>query len=175
MAAWIVSLVGADILVINDPSVIGIVLSLVICLVAASNLFVDVEMIRGGVDAGAPKWMEGYGALGLLTTLIRLYIEFLRLVALLRQRTRRTTALNSSAQPRRLVEHPPRDANLDIDEVAGACVQVRIDTQSGPIGQTDAPLGIAFEVLLRRFDRQRLRFHRILAELVVPDAGIWRQ
>ena len=34
---------------------------------------------------GAPKYMEWYGAFGIMVTLVWLYIEMLRLLSLLRQ------------------------------------------------------------------------------------------
>ena len=38
-------------------------------------------MIEKGVAAGAPKYMEWYGAFGLLVTIVWLYLEILRLLA----------------------------------------------------------------------------------------------
>jgi uncharacterized YccA/Bax inhibitor family protein len=39
-----------------------------------------------GAERGAPKYMEWYGAFGLLVTLIWLYLEMLRLLAKLQDR-----------------------------------------------------------------------------------------
>jgi uncharacterized YccA/Bax inhibitor family protein len=44
----------------------------------------DFDFIESGVDAGAPKYMEWFGAFGLMVTLIWLYLEILRLLAKLR-------------------------------------------------------------------------------------------
>ena len=49
--------------------------------VAALNLFRDYEFIRQASVAGAPKYMEWYGAFGLMVTLVWLYLEVLRLLA----------------------------------------------------------------------------------------------
>ena len=57
----------------------------VIAGVAAMNLFLDYEFIRRASIAGAPKYMEWYGAFGLMVTLVWLYLEMLRLLSLLRQ------------------------------------------------------------------------------------------
>jgi uncharacterized YccA/Bax inhibitor family protein len=54
------------------------------CFVAALNLFVDFEMIRRMVVAGAPKQMEWYGAVGITITIVWLYLEVLRLLSRLR-------------------------------------------------------------------------------------------
>ncbi len=42
--------------------------------------------IEAGVDAGAPKFMEWYCAYGLTVTIVWLYMELLRLLALLSMR-----------------------------------------------------------------------------------------
>jgi uncharacterized YccA/Bax inhibitor family protein len=81
----ILSLFGVDVMFWNDPSPLGIVISIVICCVAALNLFLDYEFIRQATVAGAPKYMEWYGAFGIMVTLVWLYLEFLRLLSLLRQ------------------------------------------------------------------------------------------
>lgn len=46
----------------------------------------DFDFIEQGVAKGAPRYMEWYAAFGLLVTLVWLYIEFLRLLAKLRER-----------------------------------------------------------------------------------------
>jgi uncharacterized YccA/Bax inhibitor family protein len=64
---------------------IGIVISLVVVCVAALNLILDFDFIEQGSKAGLPRYMDWYGAFGLLVTLIWLYLEMLRLLARLRQ------------------------------------------------------------------------------------------
>jgi uncharacterized YccA/Bax inhibitor family protein len=86
LAAWILSIFGVDLLLITEPNALGIALSVGICLVAAFNLFLDFAFIEKGIDAGAPPVMEWYAAFGLLSTLVWLYAELLRLLALLRNR-----------------------------------------------------------------------------------------
>lgn len=54
--------------------------------VAALNLVLDFDFIESGVEHGAPKHMEWYGAFGLMVTLVWLYIEFLRLLSKLQSR-----------------------------------------------------------------------------------------
>ena len=54
--------------------------------VAALNLILDFDFIETGVAGGAPKYMEWYGAFGLMVTLIWLYLEVLRLLAKTRGR-----------------------------------------------------------------------------------------
>jgi uncharacterized YccA/Bax inhibitor family protein len=54
--------------------------------IAALNLVLDFDFIEMGAERGAPKYMEWYGAFGLLVTLIWLYLEMLRLLAKLQDR-----------------------------------------------------------------------------------------
>ncbi len=61
----------------------GIGISLVIVVIAAMNLIIDFDMIEKGVETGQPKFVEWYASFGLMVTLIWLYIEILRLLALL--------------------------------------------------------------------------------------------
>jgi uncharacterized YccA/Bax inhibitor family protein len=82
--ALILSLFGVDMAFWNDPSPLGIAISVIICVVASLNLFLDYEFISQASKAGAPKYMEWYGAFGIMVTLVWLYLEMLRLLAKLR-------------------------------------------------------------------------------------------
>lgn len=64
-----------------DSSPLGIGISLVIVAVAALNLILDFAMIEEGAKSGAPRYMEWYGAFGLLVTMVWLYIEILKLLS----------------------------------------------------------------------------------------------
>lgn len=65
---------------------IGILFSLFVVAIAALNLVLDFDLIENLAHNGAPKYMEWYGAFGLMVTLIWLYLEILRLLAKARQR-----------------------------------------------------------------------------------------
>ena len=65
----------------HDSSPLGIGISLFVCAIAALNLIIDFDMIEQGSAQGAPKYMEWYGAFGLLVTLVWLYLEILRLLS----------------------------------------------------------------------------------------------
>jgi uncharacterized YccA/Bax inhibitor family protein len=86
LIALILSIFGVDLLLIDEPTTTGILLSIGICLVAAFNLFLDFAVIEAGIEARAPVTMEWYAAFGLLSSLVWLYAEILRLLALLRNR-----------------------------------------------------------------------------------------
>ncbi len=79
-------LFGKDIPLIHESGLVGIGFSLFVVVIAALNLVLDFDIIESGVEAGAPKYMEWYGAFGLMVTLVWLYIEFLRLLAKLQSR-----------------------------------------------------------------------------------------
>lgn len=86
LSAWILSLFGVDLLMINEPTTWGIVLSAAICIIAALNLIIDFAVIDEGIKRGAPASMEWYAAFGLISTLVWLYAEILRFLALVRSR-----------------------------------------------------------------------------------------
>ena len=67
-------------------SLISIGGSLFILIIASLNLVLDFDFIEEGAEKGAPKYMEWYGAFGLLVTLVWLYLEILRLLAKLNSR-----------------------------------------------------------------------------------------
>lgn len=77
---------GMGITSIYGNGMIGIGFSLIVVGIAALNLVLDFDFIEQGAQQGAPKYMEWYGAFGLMVTLIWLYIEILRLLAKLQSR-----------------------------------------------------------------------------------------
>jgi uncharacterized YccA/Bax inhibitor family protein len=79
--ALLLSLFGIQIPLIHESTMMGIGFSLVVVAVAALNLIIDFDMIENGVAMGAPKYMEWFGAFGLLVTIVWLYIEILRLLS----------------------------------------------------------------------------------------------
>jgi uncharacterized YccA/Bax inhibitor family protein len=81
LISWIMSLFGMPMGFMHSAGPIGILINLVIIVIAALNLIMDFDFIERGSQMGAPKYMEWYGAFGLMVTLIWLYIEFLRLLS----------------------------------------------------------------------------------------------
>jgi uncharacterized YccA/Bax inhibitor family protein len=73
-------------LAVNGSSNIGIIFSLFVVAIAALNLVLDFDFIERGVQFGAPKYMEWYGAFGIMVTLVWLYFEILRLLSKTRSR-----------------------------------------------------------------------------------------
>ena len=70
----------------TNGSLMSIGISLFIVIIASLNLVMDFDFIEEGAERGAPKYMEWYGAFGLLVTLVWLYLEILRLLAKLNSR-----------------------------------------------------------------------------------------
>jgi uncharacterized YccA/Bax inhibitor family protein len=89
LVSFLMSLFGGGGLPVMDPtnaSMLSIGFSLFVVVIASLNLVMDFDFIEQGAANGAPKYMEWYGAFGLLVTLIWLYLEILRLLAKLSSR-----------------------------------------------------------------------------------------
>lgn len=71
---------------INNSSMTSIGFSVFVIIIASMNLVVDFDFIEEGAEKGAPKYMEWYGAFGLMVTLIWLYLEILKLLAKMNSR-----------------------------------------------------------------------------------------
>ena len=77
---------GHSIGFIHNSGWMGIGFSAFVVVIAALNLVLDFDFIEKGVESGAPKYMEWYGAFGLIVTLVWLYLEILRLLSKLQSR-----------------------------------------------------------------------------------------
>jgi len=81
LISWIVSMFINYQPVHHGNSMMSIGISIFVIVIAALNLFLDFDQIEKGVEQRMPKFMEWYGAMGLMVTLVWLYIEFLRLLS----------------------------------------------------------------------------------------------
>jgi uncharacterized YccA/Bax inhibitor family protein len=86
LIAFVASFFGANVPFINSPTPIGIGFSVFVVGLAAFNLLLDFDFIERGANSAAPKYMEWYGAFGLMVTLVWLYLEILRLLRKLQDR-----------------------------------------------------------------------------------------
>jgi len=77
---------GLSVMSIENASMMSIGFSAFVVVMASLNLVLDFDFIEHGAEVGAPKYMEWYGAFGLLVTLVWLYLEILRLLAKLQSR-----------------------------------------------------------------------------------------
>lgn len=85
LISFVLSLFGIHIPYIHQGGTIGILFSLGVIGIASLNLLIDFDNIIKGEEYGAPRYMEWFSAMGLMITLIWLYIEILRLLAKLRE------------------------------------------------------------------------------------------
>jgi len=86
LVSIVLGLFGVNMPLIHSSGMFGILFSLFVVGIASLNLVLDFDFIERGAQAGAPKYMEWYGAFGLLVTLVWLYLEILRLLSKLRSR-----------------------------------------------------------------------------------------
>lgn len=86
LVSWLLSLFTSFQPVHHGNSLMSIGISVFVIVIAALNLFLDFDQIEKGVQAKMPKYMEWYGAMGLMITLVWLYIEFLRLLSKLNKK-----------------------------------------------------------------------------------------
>ncbi len=77
---------GASLPFLHSAGPVGIGVSLVIIAIAALNLVLDFDFIETAARNRAPKEYEWVAGVGLLVTLVWLYVEILRLLAILASR-----------------------------------------------------------------------------------------
>ena len=85
LIAFLLSFVGINLRFLYQPTPVGILLSLLIVALGIFNLPLNFEFIKIASAQGSPKYMEWYGAYGLMLALIWMYISILRLLALLQR------------------------------------------------------------------------------------------
>ena len=88
LISFVMSMFGSGLSIMNpqNASLMSIGFSLFVVVIASLNLVLDFDFIEEASEMGLPKYMEWYGAFGLLVTLIWLYLEILRLLAKLNSR-----------------------------------------------------------------------------------------
>jgi uncharacterized YccA/Bax inhibitor family protein len=86
LLSWILGMFGIFMPMIHGNGIFGIGFSIFVVIIAALNLVLDFDFIEKGSQSGLPKYMEWYGAFGLMVTLVWLYIEILRLLSKLASR-----------------------------------------------------------------------------------------
>jgi uncharacterized YccA/Bax inhibitor family protein len=83
MLSWVLGMFGVNIPYLHEGGMMGIGISLFIIGIACLNLILDFDSIEKFAAAGAPKHMEWYCGVSLLVTLVWIYIEILRLLAVM--------------------------------------------------------------------------------------------
>jgi uncharacterized YccA/Bax inhibitor family protein len=83
LVVWVLAIVDASFLYSEEFRAVGLIVTIIAVVLAALSLTLTFASIEGLVAGGAPRHMEWYMAYSLMVTLIWLYIELLRLLALL--------------------------------------------------------------------------------------------
>jgi uncharacterized YccA/Bax inhibitor family protein len=86
LITFVLSFFGVVMPLVFSSTPLGIGFSLFVVGLAAFNLLLDFDFIERSAHAEAPKYMEWYGAFGLILTLVWLYLEILRLLTKLADR-----------------------------------------------------------------------------------------
>ncbi len=81
LMAFVFRLFGFEVPYIHSGGMMGIGFSVLVVGVASLNLLLDFDNFEKAENAGSPKYMEWFCAMGLIVTLVWLYIEFLRLLS----------------------------------------------------------------------------------------------
>lgn len=80
VVSMLLRMFGVTVPLIWAATPMGIGFSLLVVGLAAFNLLLDFDFIEEAARREAPKYMEWYGAFGLMVTLVWLYLEILRLL-----------------------------------------------------------------------------------------------
>ena len=83
LITFIISLFGVNMSFMYGRGSLGLIVSIGVVAVAALNLVLDFDFIENGAESNLPAYFEWYGAFGLMVTLVWLYIEILRLLAII--------------------------------------------------------------------------------------------
>lgn len=86
LVSFVINLLGGNVPFLQSTSLLGIGFSFLVAGIAAFNLALDFDFIERGSNMGLPKHMEWMAALGLVVTIVWLYLEILRLLSKLRSR-----------------------------------------------------------------------------------------
>lgn len=86
LVCMVLRLFNVHIPYIHEGGPIGIGVSVVVIIIASLNLVLDFDNFEQAENAALPKYYEWYLAVGLLVTIVWLYIEFLKLLAKLQRR-----------------------------------------------------------------------------------------
>ena len=86
LMSFVLGLFGISLPLLSGAGPIGIAISLGIIVIAALNFLVDFDNIEKGAAANAPKYYEWLAGLGVLVTMVWLYVEVLRLLLNLNRR-----------------------------------------------------------------------------------------
>ena len=85
--SWVLLLIGIDVPLVTGAGPAAIALSVFVIVILSLGLILDFEVINRGITAGAPQRSSWYAGYGLITSIVWIYIEILRLLAKFAQRS----------------------------------------------------------------------------------------
>jgi len=88
LATLLLSWFGMDVPLVTGAGAGAVVFSVFVILIVSLGLLLDFDAIDRGIAAGAPQGLSWYAAFGLITSMVWVYIEILRLLAILALRSR---------------------------------------------------------------------------------------
>lgn len=83
LISFVLSFFGITVPYLHQGGMMGIGISLAIIGVASLNLLLDFDNFDRGEEMGLPKYYEWFFGMGLMVTLVWLYVEILRLLSIL--------------------------------------------------------------------------------------------
>lgn len=83
LISLLLSLFNIGVPLITGASTPALIFSIIVVIIASLNLLLDFQVIEYGISQGAPKGFAWFAAFGLMVTIIWLYIEILRMLAIL--------------------------------------------------------------------------------------------
>lgn len=81
LVTFALSFAGIQMPLVQSNSNFGILFTIAVIVLACATLVVNFDFIEKGAEQGAPKYMEWAGAVGLVATIVWLYLELLRLLS----------------------------------------------------------------------------------------------
>ncbi len=82
LVSFVLSFFGVHLPFLHQATPLTLIISLGILAIAALNLLLDFDTFEKGEQHGAPIYMEWFAAMGLLITLVWIYVEILRILAI---------------------------------------------------------------------------------------------
>ena len=88
LAAGLMSFAGVDLPLVTAAGPGTVAFSLLVIVLLSLGLMLDFDVIDRGIAAGAPHRSSWFAAFGLVTSIVWIYVEILRLLAILARRSR---------------------------------------------------------------------------------------
>lgn len=86
MVSMVLGFFGIHLPFLHQATPLSLIISLAILAIAALNLLLDFDQFEKGEEYGAPIHMEWFAAMGLIITLVWIYVEILRILAIFTSR-----------------------------------------------------------------------------------------